>query len=278
MHAGALDITDTVIAVVTRRIGQHADPLEIAGPLAEHLDGVGVVPGVIAQDADPSAVAGPQTGAHTLRLTETRIASKGVIRPAGTIPVVAAKLPQQRRSADLAERLAALVYLEAVVSRSIDQNGNSLRRCSLGERSCGIPVIARPVELQRHAASDRHWHVFNMALSDFDGTASFNIMAADQFSSLKAPSGEQDAIFADRNKVTKTVEMQCRRLDSVLPDLKAQHGFTRPFLKMDTQGHDLSVCEGAGDALAQMLGIQTELGVRPTVTASEFYRTSTPTP
>ena len=127
-------------------------------------------------------------------------------------------------------------------------------------------------ELQRHAASDRLWHVFNMALSDFDGTASFNIMAADQFSSLKTPSGEQDAIFADRNKVTKTVEMQCRRLDSVLPDLKAQHGFTRPFLKMDTQGHDLSVCEGAGDALAQMLGIQTELGVRPIYEGGTGYR------
>ena len=128
-------------------------------------------------------------------------------------------------------------------------------------------------ELQRHAASDRRWHVFNMALSDFDGTANFNIMAADQFSSLKAPSGEQDAIFADRNKVTKTVEMQCCRLDSVLPDLKAEHGFTRPFLKMDTQGHDLSVCEGAGDLLTEMLGIQTELGVRPIYEGGAGYRT-----
>tara|TARA_R110000787_G_scaffold32357_11_gene85468 strand:- start:2574 stop:3320 length:747 start_codon:yes stop_codon:yes gene_type:complete len=127
-------------------------------------------------------------------------------------------------------------------------------------------------ELQRHAASDRQWHVFNMALSDFDGTASFNIMAADQFSSLKAPSAEQDAIFADRNKVTKTVEMQCCRLGSVLPDLQAQHGFARPFLKMDTQGHDLSVCEGAGDALAQMLGIQTELGVRSIYEGGTGYR------
>ncbi|KAA9014245.1 FkbM family methyltransferase [Sphingobium limneticum] len=128
------------------------------------------------------------------------------------------------------------------------------------------------VELQKAAASDRKWHVFNMALSDFDGTASFNIMAADQFSSLKKPSGEQDAIFADRNKVTKTVEMQCRRLDTLLPELVAQHGFVRPFLKMDTQGHDLSVCEGAGAVLTDMLGIQTELGVRPIYEGGTGYR------
>ncbi|WP_298395260.1 FkbM family methyltransferase [Sphingobium sp.] len=127
-------------------------------------------------------------------------------------------------------------------------------------------------ELQKQAASDRNWHVFNMALSDFDGTASFNIMAADQFSSLKKPSGEQDAIFADRNKVTKTVEMQCRRLDTMLPELMAQHGFTRPFLKMDTQGHDLSVCEGAGDILGKILGVQTELGVRPIYEGGTGYR------
>jgi FkbM family methyltransferase len=128
------------------------------------------------------------------------------------------------------------------------------------------------VELQKAAASDRRWHVFNMALSDFDGSASFNIMAADQFSSLKKPSGEQDAIFADRNKVTKTVEMQCRRLDTLLPELVAQHGFARPFLKMDTQGHDLSVCEGAGLVLTDMLGIQTELGVRPIYEGGTGYR------
>lgn len=128
------------------------------------------------------------------------------------------------------------------------------------------------VPLARRAAGDPRWHVFNMALSDFDGAASFNIMAADQFSSLKRPSGAQDAIFADRNKVTKTVDMQCRRLDTLLPELVAQHGFARPFLKMDTQGHDLSVCEGAGDAIGRMLGVQTELGVRPIYEGGAGYR------
>lgn len=127
-------------------------------------------------------------------------------------------------------------------------------------------------QLERHAASDRNWHVFNLALSDFDGTAPFNIMAADQFSSLKAPSAAQDAIFAERNRVTRTLDMQCRRLDTLLPELVAAHGFSRPFLKMDTQGHDLSVCEGAGAAIDRMLGIQTELGVRPIYDGGTGYR------
>jgi FkbM family methyltransferase len=118
-------------------------------------------------------------------------------------------------------------------------------------------------ELQRNAARDAAWHVFNMALSDFEGVASFNIMAADQFSSLAKPAQGQDAIFEARNRVTQTVEMQCRRLDRLLPELVATHRFVRPFLKMDTQGHDLSVCEGAGEAISRMIGLQTELAVRP---------------
>ncbi|WP_323810255.1 FkbM family methyltransferase [Sphingobium baderi] len=126
--------------------------------------------------------------------------------------------------------------------------------------------------LSRHAGSDKRWHIFNMALSDFDGTARFNIMAADQFSSLEKPAAGQDAVFAGRNKVTRTVEMPCRRLESLMPELQAAHGFTLPFLKMDTQGHDLSVCEGAGSALDVMAGVQTELGVRPIYEGGAGYR------
>ena len=127
-------------------------------------------------------------------------------------------------------------------------------------------------QLDRAAAGDRRWHVFNMALSDFDGTASFNIMAADQFSSLKTPSKTQDAIFIERNRIVKSVEMQCRRLDTMLPELAGEHGFRRPFLKMDTQGHDLSVCDGAGAALSLMTGVQTELAIRPIYQSGTGYR------
>jgi FkbM family methyltransferase len=126
--------------------------------------------------------------------------------------------------------------------------------------------------LSKAAASDARWHVFNLALSDFDGTADFNIMAADQFSSLERPAEGLDDIFVDRNKVTRTVKMECRRLQGLLPELMETHGFSRPFLKMDTQGHDRAVCLGAGDALGTMLGLQTELAVRPLYEGATGYR------
>lgn len=126
--------------------------------------------------------------------------------------------------------------------------------------------------LSRRAAGDPAWHVFNLALSDFDGTAAFNIMEADQFSSIERPAQELDAVFVTRNRVKRTVEMQCRRLDGMMADLRASHGFARPFLKLDTQGHDRAVCEGAGALLGDMLGLQSELAVRPLYEGAPDYR------
>ncbi|WP_336966358.1 FkbM family methyltransferase [Sphingobium aquiterrae] len=127
-------------------------------------------------------------------------------------------------------------------------------------------------QLERRAAGDPRWHCFNIALSDSDGTASFNIMAADQFSSLEKPADGLDPIFQPRNKVAQAVEVETRRLDTLFPKLQADHGFAMPLLKMDTQGHDRSVCDGAGAVLARMAAVQTELAVRPLYDGATGYR------
>lgn len=126
--------------------------------------------------------------------------------------------------------------------------------------------------LEKRAAGDPRWHCHNIALSDADGAATFNIMAADQFSSLNAPDAGQDAVFQNRNAVTRTVEVQTRRLETLWPELAAEHNAATPLLKMDTQGHDRSVCLGAGPMLAHMAGVQTELAVRPIYANATGYR------
>jgi len=126
--------------------------------------------------------------------------------------------------------------------------------------------------LSRHAAKDPKWHVFNMALSDTDGTTEFNIMAAHQFSSLAKPVDRLDPIFAERNKVSRTVTVQTRRLEGMLDELLKPLGLARPFLKMDTQGYDRMVCDGAGERLGAMIGVQTELEVRPQYAGATDYR------
>lgn len=126
--------------------------------------------------------------------------------------------------------------------------------------------------LSDRAARDPKWHVFNLALSDFDGESEFHIMAAHQFSSLARPADRLDPIFAERNRVERSVAMRCRRLDTMLDELLGPHGLSRPFLKMDTQGHDRSVCAGAGARLSAMIGVQSELAMRPQYEGASDYR------
>lgn len=127
-------------------------------------------------------------------------------------------------------------------------------------------------KLRQTAQGDPRWHVYHMALTDQDGEASFNIMTADQFSSLNKPGEGLEPIFAERNKVEKSVTVTCRRLDTLLPELAPAAGARAILLKMDTQGHDAGVVAGAGEALSRMTGIQSELAVRPLYAGATDWR------
>ena len=53
--------------------------------------------------------------------------------------------------------------------------------------------------------------------------------------------------------------LQLRRLDAILPQLNEGIPSPRIFMKMDTQGHDLSVFRGATGVLDKIVGLQSEL-------------------
>ncbi len=161
------------------------------------------------------------------------------------------------------------------VGANAGQYATMLRR-DVGFRGVILSFEPNPdvcAKLEQIAGRDSNWHVYNIALSDRDGEAEFNIMAADQLSSLNVPDDELEPIFAQRNRITRTVRVPCARLDSLLPDLEAAQDARAFLLKMDTQGHDAQVCSGASKALPHMIGVQTELSVRPLYAGATDYRT-----
>ncbi|MET0360120.1 MAG: FkbM family methyltransferase [Sphingobium sp.] len=194
---------------------------------------------------------------------------------------LAARLALAGRQHQYPEILALRRFLHHFgVDGVIDVGANAGQYATMLRRDVGFRGVILSFEpnpavftvLERRAKGDAKWHIHNIALSDSDGVAPFNIMAADQFSSLNAPVEGQDAIFRDRNLVARTVDVQTRRLEGLWPELAARHGLLRPFLKMDTQGHDRSVCTGAGGMLRVMTGVQTELAVRPLYNGATVYR------
>ena len=117
-------------------------------------------------------------------------------------------------------------------------------------------LVAR---LQRKASRDAKWVVVPQALGSESRRIDFNIMRNSEFSSLLAQDHSQTDRFADPNSITASIPIEIRTIDQLFGELRAQHGFRRPSLKLDTQGHDAAVVAGAGQSLSNFVGLQSEL-------------------
>jgi FkbM family methyltransferase len=121
------------------------------------------------------------------------------------------------------------------------------------------PVPRAFADLERAAADDPHWHVHGFALGREDGTASMNVVPG-TLSSIR-PATKFGAGRYPRLQEPEQVEVQVKRLDRMLDELLDGIDEPRPFLKLDTQGYDLDVFEGAGDTIERFVGMQSELAL-----------------
>jgi FkbM family methyltransferase len=133
--------------------------------------------------------------------------------------------------------------------------------------------------LREAARSDPLWVVEELALDEQTGTATFNVMQSSQFSSLHDPDHSNTHDFVDLNCIARRIEVETQTLANLFPVLQARYRFERPYLKMDTQGHDVAVAKGAGRYLRQFVGLQSELSLTQLykeqasfTEALEFYR------
>lgn len=116
-------------------------------------------------------------------------------------------------------------------------------------------------ELKEASHNDKHWHAFDFALGAQSGELEMNVMNTSSFSSFLTPSSATPENMTSRNIVKTTINTRIERLADCYNDLATKYGFTRPFLKMDTQGFDLEVLKGALPKINHFLGLQSEVSV-----------------
>jgi FkbM family methyltransferase len=150
------------------------------------------------------------------------------------------------------------------VGANIGQYGDMLRRRAHfeGRIVSFEPLPEAAAAVRRKAKRDPLWTVEEIALADIAGARAFNVMASSEFSSLSEPKSDEVGRLAHLNQPVQRIIVEAETLATALPRLQERYGFTRPFLKMDTQGFDLAVLRGAGDALSRFVGFQSELSVR----------------
>lgn len=135
--------------------------------------------------------------------------------------------------------------------------------------------IPNAVEILRNKSiSDSKWIVEQAALDSVVRKMTFNIMVGSQFSSLHLPSDKEIDIFKNQNVVCEKLTIDTSTLKEMFTKYEHKLNFKRPFLKMDTRGHDLSVAQGAQDELQRFIGLQSELSIKKIYEDSSDYRTT----
>lgn len=141
------------------------------------------------------------------------------------------------------------------------QYATSLRQIGYdGEIHSFEPIPEDFAILQERAASDSRWHTHNYALGRVEEAREFNLIGGGDdtfFSSFLEP---DDAIVPQQ---IRKIPVQVRTLDSFATEIDALRANDRRlFLKMDTQGYDIEVCEGAKENMSRFLGLQSEISVK----------------
>jgi FkbM family methyltransferase len=178
--------------------------------------------------------------------------------------------PVQAQLIAILERFDISVVLDVGANRG--QYGAMLREWGWRGRIVSFePLGLTHAALARRAAADPTWQVApRMALGAQDGEAELEVSAESDMSSILPQSPLLRAISPSSAVVRKEM-VPLRRLDGVVgPYLSAAD---RVFLKIDTQGYEPEVLEGAGPLLNRLCGIQLEMSLVPIYEGERDFRT-----
>lgn len=104
--------------------------------------------------------------------------------------------------------------------------------------------------------------IYNVALSDSKKPIAFNACKKQEVSSSYMPNMAFLSRFvdSDRFQVLNTVSMQADALDNVVSDFVKE---SADFIKIDTQGSELSILQGAEATLESVIGLEVEVEFSP---------------
>ena len=123
------------------------------------------------------------------------------------------------------------------------------------------PLACAHAKLIENAARDPKWHVHpRIALGDTEGTVDINV-AGNLFSSSILPMLERHRAAAAESAYVGVESAPISRLDAIAePYLREAKA---PFLKIDTQGFEQHVLDGAAGILPRLRGVLCELSLVP---------------
>ncbi len=106
----------------------------------------------------------------------------------------------------------------------------------------------------------KNWNTHKIALGDFDGESEINVAGNINSSSLlkMMPKHEQSA---PQSKYIRTEKISVNKLDTIFNTIA--NSSNNIFMKIDVQGYEMAMLNGAAKSLDNIIGLQIELSLVP---------------
>lgn len=181
--------------------------------------------------------------------------NRGILRLLRALGVEAKRAKHNPHIGDfLKSRNIDVVY---DVGANAGQFGKYIRDRGYDGRIVSYEPVAGAFEKLASAASrDPKWEIHRLALGDKNGTAQIHVSENTVFSSMLELSALGYA-FDKRAHTSRSETVEMKTFDAAVAGLETG----RAFLKIDTQGFEKQVLEGAANSLHHILGLQVELPI-----------------
>jgi FkbM family methyltransferase len=147
------------------------------------------------------------------------------------------------------------------VGANTGQYASALRQAGYKEEIISFePLSEAYEELEKKSRPDPKWRVFHGAIGNANGEAEINIAGNSESSSL-LPMLDAHIQSAPESQYRATERVKVSTLDSILAPLLPEE--SRVLLKIDTQGYEHQVIQGAESVLQRVCIIECELSLTP---------------
>jgi len=164
---------------------------------------------------------------------------------------------------ELLKRYNVKVLLD--VGGNIGNYAHAVRSLGYSETIYSFEPLKEPFqELQKWSAKDKKWIAYNYALGNFDGESEINVANDSACSSILDKTEVFDNILPDKEYTGKQ-RIKVYKLDTINNNIIANR---TTFLKIDAQGYEKNILEGAKNSFNNIVGMQIELSLK------QFYENS----
>lgn len=145
------------------------------------------------------------------------------------------------------------------VGANIGQYARQMRHLGYRGRIVSFePINSAYQKLVKHASGDPGWETANVALGSEDSQSEINISDNSCSSSILNITPTHLEAMASARYIGKE-QITIRKMDSIFNQYF--HPGNKLFIKLDTQGYDKHVIEGAENAVNKAVGIQIEMSL-----------------